>query len=337
MKRLHLCSAVAVLTVFALAATSLAEQPAARVPVIAVESIGVTVRDLDAALTFYTSVLTFEKVSEEELTGEVHERLDGVFGLRKRVARIKLGDEYLDLTEYLTPRGRRIPETSRSNDGWFQHVAIIVRDMDEAYRHLRKHKIEHASPSPQRLPDWNKNAGGIRAFYFKDPDGHPLEILEFPPDKGDAKWHKPTANLFLGIDHTAIVVRDTDASLGYYRDRLGLKIVGESENYGPEQERLNNVFGARLRITALRAERGPGVELLEYLAPGAGKPMPRDSLLNDLWHWQIGFSAAEIAAVTDRRISAGPVSLSGGRAIIARDPDGHAVSFTVRAAGGVGR
>ncbi len=44
-------------------------------------------------------------------------------------------------------------------------------------------------------------------------------------------------------------------------------MAGTSENHGLEQERLNNVFGARLRITALRAARGPGVELLEYLAP----------------------------------------------------------------------
>ena len=45
-----------------------------------------------------------------------------------------------------------------------------------------------------------------------------------------------------------------------------MTIAGTSENYGVEQEHLNNVFGARLRITALRAARGPGVELLEYLA-----------------------------------------------------------------------
>ena len=70
------------------------------------------------------------------------------------------------------------------------------------------------------------------------------------------------------------MISDTDASLRFYRDVLGLKVVGESENYGPEQERLNNVFGARLRITSLRAASGPGVEFLEYLAPGDGRPYP---------------------------------------------------------------
>ena len=31
-----------------------------------------------------------------------------------------------------------------------------------------------------------------------------------------------------------------------YRDRLGMEVAGESENCGPERERLNHVFGARL-------------------------------------------------------------------------------------------
>ena len=79
------------------------------------------------------------------------------------------------------------------------------------------------------------NAGGIRAFYFKDPDGHPLEILWFPEGKGDPKWQQPSDRLFLGIDHTAIVVSDTAQSLRCYRDTLGLRVAGESENYGPEQ------------------------------------------------------------------------------------------------------
>ena len=125
------------------------------------------------------------------------------------------------------------------------------------------HQVEHASTGPQRLPDWNPNAGGISAFYFRDPDRHFLEIISFPGDKGSPKWHQATKEVFLGIDHTAIVVDDSNASLRFYRDMLGMQVAGESDNYDVEQEHLNNVFGARLRITALRAARGPGIELLE--------------------------------------------------------------------------
>jgi catechol 2,3-dioxygenase-like lactoylglutathione lyase family enzyme len=160
--------------------------PPSKASVEAVVSVGMTVRDMDRSVEFYSKVFSFEKVSDVEVAGTEYERLTGLFGLRMRVVRMKLGEEFLDLTEFLAPRGRPMPLDSRSNDRWFQHVAIIVRDMDEAYQHLRKHKVEHASSGPQRLPDWNKKAGGIKAFYFKD-DGHHLEVLQFPPDKGDAR------------------------------------------------------------------------------------------------------------------------------------------------------
>ena len=304
-----------------------------------VDSIGITVSDLDRAVAFYSDVLSFRKVSGYEATGSEHERLLGVFGVRVRTARMQLGEEFIELTEYLAPKGRPIPVDSRSNDRWFQHIAIIVSDMDRAYRWLREHEVQHASPGPQTLPGWNKSAGGIQAFYFRDPDGHALEILAFPPEKGNEKWHRKTTDLFLGIDHTAIVISDTEASLRFYRDVLGMHIAGESENYGPEQERLNNVFGARLRITALRAASGPGVEFLEYLTPRDGRPFPPEARSNDLIHWHTrfsGISADESARhLRNRRapfLSTGVVELPDRQAgfrksLIVRDPDGHAVQI----------
>ncbi len=304
-----------------------------------VDAIGITVSDMDRAVDFYSRVLTFEKVSDTEVAGDNYEHLEGVFGLRMRVVRMRLGDESIELTEYLAPKGRPIPVDSRSNDRWFQHIAIIVSDMDKAYRLLRQNKVEHASSGPQRLPDWNKNAAGISAFYFKDPDGHPVEVLQFPPDKGLEKWHRRTGKLFLGIDHTAIVVWDTDASLKFYRDLLGMRVAGESENYGTEQEHLNNVFGAHLRITALRGTTGPGIELLEYLAPRDGRPFPLDEHANDVVHRQTLLLARDVPAAARQArdakvsfVSSGVVAnqnreLGFTKAFVVRDPDGHAVEI----------
>jgi catechol 2,3-dioxygenase-like lactoylglutathione lyase family enzyme len=174
------------------------------------------------------------------------------------------------------------------------------------------------------------------------PDGHTLEILQFPPDKGDPKWHAPTSRLFLGIDHTAIVVADTQASLKFYRDLLGLHIVGASENYGTEQEHLNNVFGAHLRITSLRAAKAPGVELLEYLTPRDGRPIPADEQADDVSQWQteIVTNSAESAerqlqTQKVRLISSGAVALPDERlgfhkGLLLRDPDGHALELIER-------
>ena len=309
--------------------------------VVGVESVGMTVSDMDRALDFYMGVLSFEKVSDVEVVGEAYEQLQGVFGLRMRVVRLRLGDEILELTEYLAPRGRPIPVDSRSNDRWFQHIAIIVRDMDEAYGWLRQNKVQHASTGPQTIPEWNVGAAGIRAFYFRDPDGHTLEVLSFPPDKGAPKWQRKD-RLFLGIDHTAIVVDDTDASLRFYRDALGFQVAGESRNYGTEQEHLNNVAGAHLRITGLRLTSGPAIELLEYLTPDDGRPFPSDARANDLIHWQIRLTAASpedalgrlrvdgVAFVSPGLVPVPGEALGFGAGALVRDPDGHAMQVVGR-------
>jgi len=194
------------------------------------------------------------------------------------------------------------------------------------------------------LPAWNKNAAGIKAFYFRDPDSHVLEVLWFPEGKGLPKWHKAGGNLFMGIDHTAIVVGNTETSLHFYRDVLGLRVAGESENYGTEQEHLNNVFGARLRITSLRADSGPGIEFLEYLTPRDGRPIPSDLHANDLAHWETAFVAACQVQNWDGVLkSAEHLSSSTeqvrveGRLVnefMVKDPDGHAVLLQSPVAGG---
>jgi len=325
---------------FLLLASLIAGARAASSPLAsAVDSVDITVSDMDQAVDFYSRVLSFKTVSDTEVAGETYENLEGVFGVRIRVVRMQLGDEFIELTEYLAPKGRSIKVDARSNDRSFQHIAIIVSDMDKAYAWLRQNKVEHASTGPQRLPDWNKNAAGIKAFYFKDPDGHPLEVLQFPPDKGAEKWHSPSDKLFLGIDHTAIVVGDTEESLRFYRDLLGLRITGESENYGTEQEHLNNVFGAHLRIISLRAGSGPGIELLEYLSPRDGSPFPVDEHANDVIHRQTvlvtksadqaarDLYSAKVNFVSSAVIANQKDELGYRTAFIVRDPDGHAVEI----------
>jgi catechol 2,3-dioxygenase-like lactoylglutathione lyase family enzyme len=199
-----------------------------------VDAIGVTVADLDRSVQWFQEVLAFEKEAEREVWGESWEHLTGVFGARLRTARLRLGQERLELTQFLAPEGRPLPMDSKSNDRSFQHIALVVSDMARAYAHLRAHKVRHASTGPQRLPDWNPNAGGIEAFYFKDPDGHALEVIAFPPGKGEARWQQKE-RLFLGIDHTAIVVADTEWSLRFYRDALGMTVAGGAENWGPSR------------------------------------------------------------------------------------------------------
>jgi catechol 2,3-dioxygenase-like lactoylglutathione lyase family enzyme len=302
------------------------------------QSIGLTVSDLDAEVRFFTQVLPFQEVSRAEIKGQAADDLLGLRLANLKLARLRLGDEIITLTEHQT-KGRPLPPDSRSYDHWFQHIAIVVRDMDQAYELLRRHRVQYVSTAPQTLPEWNKGAAGIKAFYFRDPEDHVLEIISFPAGKGDPKWQKETNQLFLGIDHTAIVVSDTEKSLQFYRNFLGMRVAGESENYGVEQEHLNQVFGARLRITALRAESGPGIEFLEYLTPPGGRDLPQDAKPNDLIFWHtdlevdhLGDCIKKLNETTSRFVSTGIVDLSQSsaapvRTLIVRDPDGHALQL----------
>lgn len=300
----------------------------------AVGSIGLTVDDAERSAAFFEAVLDFERVRDVELAGPEIEHLQGVFPARLRILTLRLGDEELELLDYLAPESRPYPADSRGNDRWFQHVAIAVSDMQRAYARLRAHGVAHVSPGPQRLPDWNPDAGGIEAFYFRDPDGHFLELIRFPAGKGAPRWQAADP-LFLGIDHTAIAVADTEASLRFYRDLLGLRVAGTSENHGPEQERLNGVFGARLRITTLRAASGPGIELLEYRSPGDGRPRPEGVRASDVLHWQTHLAVANLGGLERALFASGASFDSPGivslpddtqgfrRAFLVADPDGH--------------
>ena len=75
-----------------------------------------------------------------------------------------------------------------------------------------------STDGPQVLP---ASSGGVTAYKFRDPEGHPLELLAFPPDAIPARWQKVSATGCLGIDHSAISVVDTDQSIKFY-ERLGL-------------------------------------------------------------------------------------------------------------------
>lgn len=321
----------------------------------AVDGVSITVEDLDREVDFFTKTLDFQQIKQETWSGEEVAKL---FGLPAKSASVQivtlqLGGEQIRLMDFDGVVSRAVPADTRSNDLWFQHVAIVVRDMDAAYRRLSSAGVTHVSTSPQTLPDYLPGAAGIKAFYFRDPEGHNLELIWFPPGKGDPKWQQGVAassgsssgtrslsnpepanpnSLFLGIDHTAIGISDTERSMAFYRDGLGLAHGGHSENFGTEQEHLNQVFGARLDINGLHADAGIGVEFLRYIAPPGGRPYPSDGSPADLWYYQTELAADDLEKMTQKldkegfvKISAGVSSIDGRQMILFRDPDGHAV------------
>jgi catechol 2,3-dioxygenase-like lactoylglutathione lyase family enzyme len=266
---------------------------------LALRRVGRNVADIAAAARFYHEALGFQAI------GEVVEDsgLAGMLGVeRVRVLRMRLGTQEIELSECF-PAGAGYPPHSQSNDQWFQHIAIVTADMAAAYARVMRHGAVPVSRNgPQRLP---ASSGGVVAFKFRDKEGHPLELLEFPPG-GGGFWQRKSAGLTLGFDHSAISVGDVGQSVAFYA-RLGLSQTAATLNQGGEQERLDGLDAAKVDVAALEFEQlvPPHLELLHYCEP-PGRPAS-------------GVNLNDIAA--DRLI----FSAEGDECSMLRDPDGHVV------------
>src|SRR5260370_14624588 len=228
--------------------------------------------------------------------------MEGVVNVNMGIVHLKVGEQIIELTHYVSPpTGRPIPVPSYSNDEWFEHMAIVVSDMDAAYKILQENNVQQISAYPITITQTNPGAAGIKAIKFHDPERHDLELLYFPPGKGDPSWQKPTNKLFLGLSHTAMTVGSTEKGVTFYRDLLGLDVGGVTLNTGTTQEVLDNLFNDTCLVTAMMpASAPPHIEFLDYKTPPGGRPMPADTKSNDLWHWQTTLVTKAIQVVTDR-------------------------------------
>jgi catechol 2,3-dioxygenase-like lactoylglutathione lyase family enzyme len=199
--------------------------------------------------------------------------------------------------------------------------------MATAYARVLAH---HATPitqdGPQTLPP---STGWVTAWKFRDPDGHPLELIAFPHDTGDPAWQSVHANSpTLGIDHSAINVADVDRSILFY-ELLGLRVVARGVNRGPEQQRLDDLAGVEVDVIGMQgATRTPHLELLGYRQPrGCADPSAGlTAVAADRLVWQAENVDMLLDALTDGDFT-GTITASGfiGGATVAllRDPDGH--------------
>jgi catechol 2,3-dioxygenase-like lactoylglutathione lyase family enzyme len=231
---------------------------------------------------------------------------------------LALGQEIVELLQFDCP-GRPYPARSSACDLLFQHFAIVAADMPAAWQRLRGVKgwSSITRDEPQRLP---KTSGGVTAFKFRDPEGHPLELLAFPAANTPSKWrgtgnrgmgNRGTGNnaTSLGIDHSAISIADTAVSIAFYQ-ALNLRISARSFNQGPEQDMLDDVRGAQVEVTALSAPTpSPHVELLCYRGHSHKPPAIRS---NDIAATRLAFALCGPA-----RAELDPI----GYGIL--DPDGH--------------
>jgi catechol 2,3-dioxygenase-like lactoylglutathione lyase family enzyme len=326
--------------------------------------LGLTSADADRLAEFYVAAFAARHLASEHLSGAQFERETGVSGGALRHT-LNVGGESVDILQFDTP-GRSYPHPLPPDDTTFQHFAIVVSDMDRAWARLQR--IQGWMPisigGPQRLP---RSSGGVTAFKFRDPEGHPLELLAFPEQGVPPHWRtrmaqpepKPLGDgrsslqpvepssdgksglqpvepssdgksglqpvepssdgIFLGIDHSAISVRDTVISRDFYR-ALGFDVTAHTLNQGAAQANLDGVPSPEVEVTALSLHAStPHLELLCYRS--VARPRGRTLAGNDVAATRVVLAAEGLANEAD-----------AARQLII-DPDGHHLILSRDSAG----
>ncbi len=207
---------------------------------------------------------------------------------------LQLGRQRLDLDCFDVP-GRLYPAEATAADLCFQHLAVVTDDAEIAWRRAQALGVTPISTSgPVLLPP---STGVAAAVKFRDPDGHPLELLQIAPASGRS-W---TGTHLLGINHSAISVADVSVSRRFY-ETLGLSVRAPTLNQGPTQMVLDGLPQVEVDVVPMLPQQDtPHLELLGYRMPTgrvAGRLEPND-------------------------VAATRTVWAGDRDELIRDPDGH--------------
>ncbi len=247
--------------------------------------------DLPRLCRFYHDVLGFTFEGQEQPISGEEMRLLGLSGSGRRRS-LSFGQQRLAIDQFDNP-GRPYPVETNVSSLSFQHLALVIPDMAEAYQKLRDATAISVG-GPQHLP---ASSGGVFAYKFRDPDCHPLKLLQF---------RARACPIGPGIDHAAISVADTKASRLFYEE-LGLRLGNHTINHGADQARLDNLEGVVVVVVPmLPAVASPHLTLLGY------RVTHRDS--------------APMLRPND--IAATRIVWHGVRTALLRDPDGHLQHIT---------
>lgn len=292
--------------------------------------VSITVADLGRTTAFYRQALGLEAGPEAAWTDPGWLAVLGLDEATKaRSVDVALGTQAIELVAF-DPPGRPYPSARAANDQWFQHLALVARDIEEKAESVRRTSAGAITEgTPVVLPP---NTGRVSAFKFRDPEGHPLELISFPRGVGAPVWQSGPVTGILGYDHTAIAVMDLERSLSFYVGLLDFRISGRSLNRGAEQDRLDGLPDCEVEVVALEPAEvaTPHVELLHYRKP-LGRPATKRAAANDVASSRqvhavddLDGLAARLRAADVGFVSVGVVTLSNGRRTASvRDPDGH--------------
>lgn len=141
--------------------------------------VGLTVSDLDRSVAFYRDVLGLAYQGEILMEGKETEILFQRPDCKARVAYLNGAEDLqmppVELIQFIDTKTEQTISSLFHTS--ISELCFYTEDADKVYAHLLEQGVECLS-APQNF-DFSANGfGKSKAFYFKDPDGMILEIME---------------------------------------------------------------------------------------------------------------------------------------------------------------
>ena len=151
---------------------------------IGLQHIGVTVRDLDSAVTFYSAALGTAPVVRRVFDAPYTADQIGYPGAKLDVAHLPIpgGPIILELIQYLHPAGTPVDTETKNAGTW--HLCMEVSDVGVEFDRLCELGAKPRSSAPVEITS-GPNAGR-QVAYLRDPEGLTIELMEARSDPGSS-------------------------------------------------------------------------------------------------------------------------------------------------------
>jgi catechol 2,3-dioxygenase-like lactoylglutathione lyase family enzyme len=177
--------------------------------------------NLDVTAEFYSEVFGLSS-PVRPFPSQMPQVLTDSPGASLRVSMLPVpGGFNFELTEFTNVVPRILGQQPALSDPGAPHMKFMVRDIAPVAAGVKRmgHPVLTASGTPVSV----KTAMGEgKALFFRDPDGYLVEALQVVP-AADA----PAGNVIGAI--MGLTVRDMDADLKFWRDRMGFDVAGDGK------------------------------------------------------------------------------------------------------------
>lgn len=139
---------------------------------ITVRHVGISVIDIERAISFYVNLLGFKIVKDAIEKGDYIDNFSGVKNICVRTVKMSDGNGgMIELLKYMSHDYGKINRVNVIDSG-ISHFALTVENLDDLYIKMVLGGVTFNAP-PQFSPD-----GYAKVTFCKDPDGNLIELVE---------------------------------------------------------------------------------------------------------------------------------------------------------------